>query len=224
MVNNKQIKNIIPISIIFTTLLLTGCNDGDSETITSSTTGRVWSNKNLGASKVCTQSSSAFTTVEEYISSQEDCFGDYYQWGREADGHEKPSSAEAYIQATSTNVNHGNFIMDYLDWTTADMDGNIRGANWNPCPSGFRVPTIEELSAEFDETSNRDDLFNKLKLPTAGFRSFFGEPMMDQGYNGYIWSSSPNNTNTFYLAFSLNSTNAYSDGRAYGKSIRCIKE
>jgi len=50
------------------------------DTVTSPYTGRVWLDRNLGASQVCT---SATDTA---------CYGDYYQWGRGHDGHQSSSS------------------------------------------------------------------------------------------------------------------------------------
>jgi len=46
-------------------------------TVTSPYTGRVWLDRNLGAKQVC-------TAMNDFK-----CIGDFYQWGRGADGHEK---------------------------------------------------------------------------------------------------------------------------------------
>jgi len=51
-------------------------------TVTSPHTGKVWLDRNLGATQVCTTTGSKNTS----------CFGDYYQWGRSTDGHERLSS------------------------------------------------------------------------------------------------------------------------------------
>lgn len=65
-------------------------------TITSAETGRVWLDRNLGASQVC-------TSLDD-----EACYGDYYQWGRAADGHEKfdsPTGSERFSTLSTTNNN-----------------------------------------------------------------------------------------------------------------------
>ncbi|MDO5968527.1 hypothetical protein Q4Q35_01790, partial [Flavivirga aquimarina] len=49
--------------------------------ITSSATGKIWMDRNLGASQVATSSNDA------------DAYGDLYQWGRAADGHESRTSS-----------------------------------------------------------------------------------------------------------------------------------
>src|SRR6056297_394486 len=56
-----------------------GMEDGD---VYNPTTGKIWMDKNLGASQVAT------------ASDDEDAYGDLYQWGRAADGHEDRMSVE----------------------------------------------------------------------------------------------------------------------------------
>ncbi len=97
-------------------------------TITSPDTGRVWLDRNLGASEVCGNST---TTA---------CYGDYYQWGRGTDGHEKRNSSS--------------FILSDNDWTSTDRYGNQRASYWSKtdgssiCPIGYRVPSKEEITSE----------------------------------------------------------------------------
>jgi hypothetical protein len=123
----------------------------------ASPTGKVWMDKNLGATTYC----SSFD--------DSNCYGDYYQWGRNADGHEKSNSSETSSKSNSLIPTHGNFIKGSSDWTYTDSDGTTRKTNWNPCPSGYRIPTIDELLAE--SIDDRADAYNKLKLPSAGGRS-----------------------------------------------------
>ena len=66
-------------STIENTDLTTSTSNSDFtyDTIISPTTGKVWMDRNLGSKVVC--------TAKNHTA----CYGDYYQWGRNADGHEK---------------------------------------------------------------------------------------------------------------------------------------
>ena len=197
-------------------------------TVTSPYTGRVWLDRNLGASKVCTSLADT------------GCYGDYYQWGRNADGHHKRNSFDYPILASNvTNVEHGDFITNGTapyDWASVDATGVRRFINWTAtdgssvCPTGFRVPASAELQAElFDagsaEIQNSTDAFNSfLKVPSAGFRSGNNGAIDQLGNEGYLWSSLANGTGSsmalFFPNFAVWITNGY---RSYGRSVRCIK-
>jgi len=178
-------------------------------TITSPVTGRVWMDRNLGASEVCTSSD------------DEKCYGDYYQWGRYPDGHEKADSATTLKVASSYLPDSGKFVVSSYDWTTLDRSGTDRSKHYNICPVGFRLPSIEELKAE--KISNSDDAFNSLKLPTTGERTKEGY-FEDKGNKGYLLSTSSVYSNNYKL---LNYNSGYASyalsSRAAGVPVRCIK-
>ena len=198
-------------------------------TVTSPYTGRVWLDRNLGASKVC-------TSLDDIS-----CYGDYYQWGRNTDGHQKSNSFDYPTLANNvTNVGHGDFITNSTvprDWASVDATGVERTINWTAtdgssvCPIGFRVPTIAELSAELldvgsAETANNTDAFNSfLVLPSTGYRGYGTALLIDQGLGAYIWSSSLDNTSPQSINIGFSSENAYTgiSRRAYGLTVRCIK-
>ena len=188
-------------------------------TITSST-GKVWLDRNLGATQVC-------TALDDTA-----CYGDYYQWGRDADDHQVSNSATSSTLATDLNTTGNSFILnnsDPRDWTTLDSDGAIRSANWSKtdgssvCPVGYRVPTEAELTAE--TISNSADAYTKLKLPSAGGRGNGSGSLYNQGSWGYIWSSSPNGS--YYsksLYFDSSNADWLYDYRAGGHSVRCLRD
>ena len=178
--------------------------------IISKHTKKIWLDRNLGASQACTSFN------------DEACYGDYYQWGRETDGHEKSNSSLSSIRATSvSNIGNKDFIVASIDWTTADSNGDIRKLNWNPCPYGYRIPTIAELVDE--GISNRDDAYIKLKLPSAGYRLYDSGLLDSQGIYGRVWSSSVYEYNSKYFAFGLDYASGPQRNRSYGRSVRCIK-
>jgi uncharacterized protein (TIGR02145 family) len=200
-------------------------------TVTSSATSRVWLDRNLGATRVCT----AFNDTS--------CYGDYYQWGRNYDGHQSSSSAITSVQASNvTVVGHGDFItstaIKQYDWGyDADTNGATRVSNWSAtdgssvCPVGYRVPTKTELQAEtytiYDHTSA---FSNFLKLPTSGVRGADDGVMYSQGSIGYLWTSSTDNLGTAYNYWSsslyyydLDAAISADVARGGGIAVRCIK-
>lgn len=199
-------------------------------TVTSPYTGKVWLDRNLGAKRVCTNSN------------DEACYGDYYQWGRNFDGHQKKTSGKTNVHATNVNNAGNDFITDDgtngYDWVKeADVNGTIRQANWSKtdgssvCPVGFRVPTVDELKAELfnagsAQIQNNDDAFvSFLKLPSAGYRDSYTAALNDRGSWGNVWSSSATSSYAPNVGFDPSYADCYNKGsRAYGRAVRCLKK
>ncbi len=196
-------------------------------TVTSPFTGKKWLDRNLGASQVCTA----------YNDSA--CYGDYYQWGRNHDGHQVSTSGTTTTLATNvSDVGHGNFIINSespYDWSTEDSEGNARSANWSKadgtsvCPSGYRVPTEAELKAETTgastQVTNHSTAYsNFLKLPSAGFRFYSSGSMDSQGTDGLMWSSSVSGSGPWALHFFAGGASWGGNYRTYGFSVRCVRD
>jgi uncharacterized protein (TIGR02145 family) len=185
----------------------------------ASPTGRIWMDRNLGA----TQAAASSTDVASY--------GDLYQWGRAKDGHESRTSNTTATTATSAAAGHGDFITagagtDY-NWTDfADEDTLWQSGLNDPCPTGYRIPAEIELQTELDEFSSNDaaGAFSALKLPLAGYRNRGNGTLNDVGLNGYYWSSTVSSTNARYLKFKSNNAYMSDNNRVYGLSVRCIKD
>ena len=125
--------------------------------IVSPVTGKIWLDKNLGAAEICEDANEDTSPA---------CAGDLYQWGRNADGHEDSISATRSTKISGLESSDGKFVIGQADWSNSTH----RGANWSKldgssvCPAGFRVPTIDELKAEYG--NNKDYLrIKNLKLP-----------------------------------------------------------
>ena len=199
-------------------------NGVDYKTVKSPTTGRVWLDRNLGAARVCT------------VFNDTACYGDYYQWGRNADGHQDSASSTTTARATNvTNVGHPFFIKGNSDWAKNGVDnsGATRVANWSKtdgssvCPVGFRVPTKAELSAEFSTNNihNRVDAFNSfLKLPSAGVRLYNGA-MYGVGSKGAIYTATPYSVplRAYDIYYTISQVGVYHPSYTNGLTIRCIK-
>jgi uncharacterized protein (TIGR02145 family) len=222
-------------------------------TVTSPDTGRVWLDRNLGATQVATSRTDSAA------------YGDLYQWGRATNGHEKRNSAVTELCCgssstleTSITGTSNNFISDTRwndndsgvnDWVslTVDDNGDLRSAAWadgganDICPAGFSVPTNAEIIADTSEattttvTGGTTAFSSFLKIPSAGYRNMAGGNMASVGDNAHWWSSTP----YFYSGggrralptrhnaydFYVGGSNVLHNGdyRTYGKSVRCIK-
>ena len=88
---------------------MTSGNTGNYGTVTNPITGKTWLDRNLGATQVATSSTDAAS------------YGDLYQWGRAADGHQVRTSATQNTQATTwsaddgSNLWDGKFIIGFTD-------------------------------------------------------------------------------------------------------------
>lgn len=200
-----------------------GGNTGNSPCgVVLSATGRIWLDRNLGATQVATSSTDSAA------------YGDLYQWGRLTDGHQSRSNVNTTSELSSTDVpGHAKFITSDSDpWNWRNPQNNnlwqeVSGAN-NPCPSGFRLPLMEEFEDERNSWVTNDSagaFASPLKLVMAGYRKRNDGLTAGVGTSGVYWSSNVSNvTKSRILRFDNNIASVPDGLRAYGLSVRCIQD
>ena len=227
--SNGQIYGIPTAGTTQATYTITATNTGGSTTfgvviMVNNTVvgagGKVWLDRNLGATQVALSSTDA------------DAYGSLFQWGRPADGHQlitwinstTGSGTNGTQLSQVANVAPGTniFITSGGDWSSIDGTGATRSSNWAICPAGFRVPTKEELSIESKSwsTNNATGAFaSSLKLTTPGHRDVNINTLNSVGVYGWYWSDSVNGGNSWY--WSGDTGNMTSFHRGFGFSVRC---
>jgi hypothetical protein len=180
-----------------------------------SSTGRIWMDRNLGATQVATSSTDALA------------YGSLFQWGRRADGHQCRNSETTSSLSATDSPGHGNFIIEDTppyDWRHLQNNNLWQGVNGtnNPCPVGYRIPTAVEIEDERSNINNAAGAFaSPLKLPAAGSRNQISGNVTVSNV-GYYWTSTVSSTQVSILTFSVSSAIQPFD-RANGFSVRCIK-
>lgn len=214
----------------------TGCitfNYG-GETVTYTTVrgtdGNVWLQQNLGSSKVADQIN------------DEPSYGDLFQWGRWADGHQKRNSALVAVPTPNNPLGIAEGSSNYFTgtwWTPnsqtdkweAPTPAEASDSNGcDPCKAlgqGWKTPNEAEWIAIKNSeniTNPASALASNLKLPGNGYRSNTNGSFTFVGARGYYWSATPSSTGGKYLYVGSVSANASAGApRGQGAAIRCMK-
>jgi uncharacterized protein (TIGR02145 family) len=187
--------------------------------VTNPTTGKTWMDRNLGATQVATSSTDA------------NSYGDIYQWGRRADGHQCRTSPTTATLSSIDQPAHGNFILAPnapYDWRSPQNTNLWQGVNGvnNPCPSGYRIPTETEINDErlsWSVNTSVGAFASPLKWTLAGYRYGNNGALGSVGSLGSCWSSTVSGANSRYLDFTSSNAVMTDHYRAYGFTVRCIK-
>jgi uncharacterized protein (TIGR02145 family) len=207
-------------------VLIPGLSEANSVV---SAEGRIWMDRNLGA----------FQAADSSADSR--AYGDLYQWGRGADGHQcRESDTTSTLASTSAPTTDqawsGKFSLLFAnpyDWLSTPEDNlwqGVDGVN-NPCPTGFRLPTASEWETEFNswpkdgvKITSKSAFNSPLKLPVSGSRVGSSGAPFNVGSYGFYWSSSVSGSDARDLYFSSSNADLGSFYRAAGFAVRCIKD
>jgi uncharacterized protein (TIGR02145 family) len=203
-------------------------NGLEYEVVVYSSTGRAWLDRNLGASRVATKENDS------------EAYGDYYQWGRAADGHEDKDSSETETLSGDITPDHSKFIKrdDYsdYDWTKNGVDdsGSKRVSAWadagenDICPFSFEVPTNADWQAELDALNieHENDAFEKMGIVMAGYRESNGGGFEERGKDGRYTIRDSASRDNLHRILRLDGDEVFlSDSNpANGLSVRCIRK
>lgn len=183
--------------------------------------GRCWLDRTLGAER----------TAETIYDNPAN--GDLFQWGRQADGHQLRTSGTTNVLSPNSTPSNGDFILPLalpFNWMSTPNNNLWSNANApnNPCPSGWRLPTMGEFVNEISlwPSADIDGAFQSvLRLHAAGMRSYESGTIVNVGGTGLYWTSEAND-DTWALGVVVEDTTGQIT-RAYkatGGSVRCIKD
>lgn len=199
--------------------------------------GKTWGDRNIGACRPCETQTDTL------------CYGDLFQWGRGADGHEKRVNLDTqdlnptifpYTGSSLHEIaNKGDF--DWMNSNSTEEKSAFvaeRTASWaletgNPvCPEGWYIPSKSELKALMDSEGIKNGataFASSLKLGLAGARSAKSSAVESEGLVGYVWSRDSDGVDTGgsgNTAYSFTYDGIATFSRPYkaeGHSVRCIK-
>jgi hypothetical protein len=180
--------------------------------VTNPITGKTWMDRNLGASR-------AATSISDTLA-----YGDLYQWGRGADGHQCRNSVTTTTLSTADQPGHGKFILAPTspnNWRSIQNDNLWQGLNGvnNPCPSAYRLPTHLELDAErmsWSQNNQMGAFGSSLKLSAAGYRAYTNGTVLAMGIMGIYLSSNTSGSYLKYLFINNSTSEVGFDLRSYG--------
>ena len=183
-------------------------------------TGRTWMDRNLGASQVADSSADASS------------YGDFYQWGRFADGHQCRTSPTTSALSNSNTPGHNSFIQapnSPFDWRSPQNGNQWQASNGfnDPCPIGYRLPTVAEWDKERLSWSSNNGAGahnSPLKLPMAGYRFYYNGSILAVGNFGHYWSGTVSGNRSWRIHFYSSFSTTAIRYRAEGFSVRCIKK
>ncbi|MDQ1804325.1 T9SS type A sorting domain-containing protein [Chryseobacterium sp. PTM-20240506] len=192
--------------------------------------GKIWLQQNLGSIQVATSMT------------DEDSYGDLFQWGRWDDGHQKrnsqtvgiptPNSPDGLTGITSFVTGswwNANSLTDH--WSANNMNAVNSGNGYDPCKAislDWKMPSQADWAAlqSAEVINNPATAYSStLKLSAGGYRGASTADFTFVGQRGYYWSSTPSafGAKYFYIGNTIGNPNA-GGPRGQGQSVRCVKD
>lgn len=191
--------------------------------------GQIWMKRNLGAS----------TTLNPDVAPFNNLIGNFYQWGSSAVVATGTTAAGA-ISGWSNNYTG----IPANRWNLGSEASPTKNTSFDPCPSGFRVPSLAEMTTLLNSTRHSDignfstvdplgtakvltsprNANAKLTFPLAGNRNWNNGAREVRAVSGYFWSSTPVNTDARHYGFHQGLENIGESVKAWGFNIRCIAQ
>ena len=120
-------------------------------------------------------------------------------------------------------------------WAYDDDESNVAeyGRLYNfdaasqACPSGWRLPSIDEYDQIFNISSNNEDYVNAFNPLGGGIRSsdnYYGTNYRYLSDAGYFGTSASNNSNSWVCVYRYGFSGFNYQDLSTGVSIRCIKD
>ncbi len=177
---------------------------------------RCWFDRNLGAVEVP-------KSLNDRLG-----YGKYFQWGRAMDGHEDYGSQVSFLVSGIDNPGIGSFTTSNTppyDWRAPQNDSLWQTTKNNPCPEGWRIPTLNEWGEVISNLGSLWEAFNSpLKIPASGFRNFSDGSYQYVGKRSLIWTSSSNEDKAYSVFFGSDEAIPRLQERAMGLPVRCIQQ
>jgi uncharacterized protein (TIGR02145 family) len=205
--------------------------------------------RNLGARQVATDFDDVFSFGNYHQWGRPADGHEITVWNgtTKTDGRGLAETTALEALAADAYPSYANFIITDVtpfDWlanpaasdvaTLWDIDANRQG----PCPANYHVPTnsVWNIADDYNDGSatsggntlgwdNNQEVYDSaLKLPSSGNLNRADGLLGNQGTHGNYWSSSVRHENARYLNANSTVANTNRSNRAFGCTVRCIKD